>query len=155
MISEQDLFALTVWSEARGEPMDGKAAVAQVILNRTDRKYESDGTITGTCIHPNQFDFYYFKYVNGRYQRVASTVPQALNIASNALSEAKANPFVWGQCEDAIKAVQDGSYEPQNPDFHKLKDVALLYDNLAISQPVWAVPEKFIAKIGQHSFYRA
>jgi spore germination cell wall hydrolase CwlJ-like protein len=154
MISEQDLFTLTVWSEARGETMDGKAAVAQVIMNRTAQKYESDGTITGTCIHPNQFDFYYFKYVNGRYQRVASTVPQAMNIATNALAEAKENPFVWGQCEDAVKAVQDGSYEPQDPAWRKLKDVALLYDNLSISQPVWATPEKFILRVDHHSFYR-
>ena len=39
MIGPATLLALCVWEEARGEPQDGRVAVAEVILNRTRRRY--------------------------------------------------------------------------------------------------------------------
>lgn len=33
-LSEADVLAVTLWAEARGEPIEGKAAVASVIRNR-------------------------------------------------------------------------------------------------------------------------
>lgn len=65
--SRQDLLTLarTIWGEARGEPLEGQIAVAQVILNRwehgPDKWWNSGrieaqrGTIAGTCLSPWQF----------------------------------------------------------------------------------------------------
>ena len=55
LISDEALAVATIWLEARGESLDGKIAVAEVIRNRTARKYASDGTVAGTCFAPLQF----------------------------------------------------------------------------------------------------
>ncbi len=54
-MSFQEQIALrTMWQEARGEPADGKQAVAHVILNRL-----KDGrwghTLASVCLWPHQF----------------------------------------------------------------------------------------------------
>jgi len=36
-----------------------------------------------------------------------------------------------------------------------LDDRVVLYANLDISHPVWAIPTKFVAKIGAHSFFHS
>ncbi|GMS99207.1 hypothetical protein PENTCL1PPCAC_21382, partial [Pristionchus entomophagus] len=47
----------TIWLEARGEPHEGKVAVAYVIINRAraNRSYFGGNTIAGVCLHPHQF----------------------------------------------------------------------------------------------------
>lgn len=52
--SDEALAALTVYLEARGESFAGKLAVAAVIRNRMERRYQSDGTIAGTVLRPRQ-----------------------------------------------------------------------------------------------------
>ena len=49
---------LTIFGEARGEPFEGQVAVANVIRNRTRLKYQSDGTIEGTVLHPLAFSLW-------------------------------------------------------------------------------------------------
>jgi N-acetylmuramoyl-L-alanine amidase len=52
---EKDLvLAITLWGEARGEGIEGKIAVAFVILNRSIDKRWPD-TIQEVCIQPKQF----------------------------------------------------------------------------------------------------
>lgn len=41
--------------EAAGEGRPGMVAVAEVIRNRMERKYSSDGTVAGTVLRPKQF----------------------------------------------------------------------------------------------------
>jgi N-acetylmuramoyl-L-alanine amidase len=53
-LSDRDIVALTLYGEARGEPLDGKLAVASVLRNRLrdgrwGRTYES------VCLKPKQF----------------------------------------------------------------------------------------------------
>jgi len=45
MSKDLDILARTLFGEARGEQIDGKAAVANVILNRTRKSRGSDGKI--------------------------------------------------------------------------------------------------------------
>jgi len=46
---------MTIWMEASGEPYEGKVAVAEVIRNRTNSKFFSDGSIQDTVLRPMQF----------------------------------------------------------------------------------------------------
>jgi spore germination cell wall hydrolase CwlJ-like protein len=57
MISDKDIdtMARTVWGEARGESLLGKAAVAHVILNRVKADKWYGKTIHGVCKKPYQF----------------------------------------------------------------------------------------------------
>lgn len=55
LIPDRILAAITIWQESRGEPFDGKIAVAEVIRNRTRAGYMSDGSVAGTCLRAFQF----------------------------------------------------------------------------------------------------
>ena len=54
-IKDVDTLARTVYGEARGEPSDGKKAVALVILNRVKANKWYGKTITEVCLKPYQF----------------------------------------------------------------------------------------------------
>lgn len=53
---EQDCLANAVYFEARGEPIDGQLAVAQVVLNRVASKHYPD-SICDVVVEPWQFSF--------------------------------------------------------------------------------------------------
>jgi len=46
---------MTILQEARNQNLDGMIAVAEVIRNRAQAKFFSDGTIIGTVLNPYQF----------------------------------------------------------------------------------------------------
>ena len=53
---ETEILARTVYGEARGEPMEGRIAVAAVILNRVAAsQFRRDETIMGACLRYRQF----------------------------------------------------------------------------------------------------
>lgn len=53
---EQECLAGAVYFEAKGEPLDGQLAVAQVILNRA-KSGRFPGSICGVVFQPSQFSF--------------------------------------------------------------------------------------------------
>ncbi len=67
-----------VLQEAGNQVPDGMAAVARVMLNRTRRKYASDGTIAGTILGHDQFSWIDFAMKGEVYRRVAASPPMAL-----------------------------------------------------------------------------
>lgn len=71
---ERDCLARAVFFEARGEPLEGQLAVAQVILNRVaSGRYA--GTVCGVIAQPGQFSFSRFRTpADGRDWRVAKAI---------------------------------------------------------------------------------
>ena len=55
VLSERALAIVTIYQEAQGEDYAGKLAVAEVIRNRMNKQYASDGTVAGTVLRPLQF----------------------------------------------------------------------------------------------------
>lgn len=57
-LSTTDLMARLVYSEARGESMDGKEAVTQVVLNRGFKNLPEFGgqNISDVILHPGSFE---------------------------------------------------------------------------------------------------
>ena len=55
MTFHADILARTIYGEARGEAIEGKAAVANVILNRVSKGGWWGDTIESVCRHPWQF----------------------------------------------------------------------------------------------------
>ena len=49
------IFAKTIWAEARGEPLEGQIAVANVILNRARQGGWWGDDIAEVCCKPKQF----------------------------------------------------------------------------------------------------
>jgi len=49
------IFAKTIWAEARGEPLEGQIAVANVILNRARQGGWWGDDVAGVCCKPKQF----------------------------------------------------------------------------------------------------
>lgn len=123
--SPEDLAALTIYLEARGESFAGKMAVAAVIRNRMKLKYHSDGTVKGTVLKRKQFQ---------PWNR-----QQPHQVFAN---------FNKRRMQDSLLAwrlVQDG---------RNVVDGAVLFYNPQIAQtPLWAKVGTRVATIGGHEFY--
>lgn len=131
LISEDALAIVTIAQEAEGEPYIGKVAVAEVIRNRMNRKYASDGTVSGTVLRPLQFSGWNAKDP-GRLRTVRSdTTDIVIQQCVRAWEEAKAG-------SDVVRG-------------------AVLYYNpsLVTETPDWALPDSAteVAVIGQHHFF--
>ena len=123
--SPEDLAALTIYLEARGESFAGKMAVAAVIRNRMKMKYQSDGTVKGTVLKRKQFQPW------NRQQ------PHQV-LANFNKQRMKDSLLAW-------RLVQDG---------RNIVDGALLFYNPRIARtPRWAKVGHKVATIGGHEFY--
>ncbi len=123
--SPEDLAALTIYLEARGESFAGKMAVAAVIRNRMAMKYQSDGTVKGTVLKRKQFQPW------NRQQ------PHQV-LANFNKRRMKDSLLAW-------RLVQDG---------RKVVEGAVLFYNPRIARtPRWAQVGQKVATIGGHEFY--
>ena len=150
-MDDQTLLALCIWSEADGEPLVGKQAVARVILNRMRAHYESDGTVAGTVLWPNQFSGFWFDFQGDSYVRVCKTRQDAEARAERMLDKAQAEA-IWPACVAVAKAALAGALPPA-PALER----AVLYLNPAIIKhlPTWASADKECCAVGRHTFYEA
>lgn len=135
LIADDAIAIVTILQEAEGEPFEGKLAVAEVILSRTRHRYNSDGTIMGTCLAPLQFSGWNSKSTN----RIRT------------MRCCEADPMV-ADCVRAWNLATAGSSTVQG---------ALLYYSpatlvaLGVPAPDWASPlkSKQVATVGHHIFF--
>jgi hypothetical protein len=130
---ELDLQCLAenIYFEARGEPLDGQRAVAEVTLNRTRSPYFPH-TICAV-VHETQWDPL-------RRRFVAHFSWTELGALSEPTGPA------WKQAMTVASAAYDDTYMPVVPD-------ALFYHAVRI-RPDWARTKTAVATIGNHAFYR-
>jgi spore germination cell wall hydrolase CwlJ-like protein len=123
---------IAVWQEAEGEIFLGKVAVAEVILRRAKLKYNSDGTIAGTVSRRYQFSsFNDDSHDNLRLIR-SLQIDDDDPIVKECIS-------AWSQAKTGPEVVPG----------------AVLYANLDISSPAWALATKTVGKIDHHTFFLA
>ena len=156
-MTDEDLFALCVWDEAADQPYEGKVAVARVILNRIAAHYESDGTIKGTVLAPNQFSGFWFDMVAGKYRKICFSLAEAEARAEKLLLKATQDTLTWRLCCTAANDAKVGSDFKGGPQYQALaaEPRTLMYANLSICSPYWALPQNRVAVIYQHSFFKA
>src|ERR1700757_3201654 len=142
-IPDLELVALNVYMEARGEPTDGKCAVARVMLNRTNLPYCSDGTIYGTLMHKNAFSWVAWDYVNGKYQP-AYTTPEAQEGHILVCYTMAQKNIAWAACKSAAQAVMNGTYHSAAYD-RLTDDVVLYYAPSMVHAPAWAGTDNLVA----------
>ena len=127
-VVRSELWAIiTIRGEADGEPFAGKVAVARVIRNRMQFRYQSNGTVAGTVLAPLQFSTW------------------------NATSPPRAD-WARAQLEDPLTAEAVRAWQASEKD-EEVKD-AVLYHNPAVApNPQWKASARFIKTIGRHDFY--
>jgi len=129
--AELQCLAENVYYEARGEPMSGQYAVAEVTLNRVRSPYYPD-TIC-EVVHQSHWD-------PARKRRTAAFSWTALDIDGTPRGRA------WRQAKKAASAVYNNTHTPVVPE-------ALFYHATYVD-PYWAKTRKHVATIGNHAFYR-
>lgn len=152
-MDDTDALALCAFEEAVGEIDDGVAAIVRVVLNRTARRYQSDGTLQGTIFAPNQFSWTSWEMIGGHYTKVAHSPAEVAARAASLLAHAQALRTSWARVSRIVAQVRAGTYH--GPLYAALTDDAVMYLNRAIAAAVWATPDKQVCVIGHHTFYRA
>lgn len=133
ILSERALAVVTIYQEAQGELYAGKLAVAEVIRNRINQKYSSDGTVAGTVLRPLQFSGWNAKDPGRVRNAKLDDADPIVQECAKAWDEAMAG-------SDTVK----GAVLYYNPD-PKLVPVT----------PDWAMPDsaKEVARVGRHLFF--
>lgn len=129
--TDEELWALCVWRETRGESSEAKLGVAYVIHNRSvDAKHRWPRTVRRVILQPQQFSSFNPSDVNYRKYPAADEPAWA---DSKAAVQA-----VKGEAPDPTKGANFyHSFRPGDPHW-----------------PWWATPEKLTAQIGAFHFYR-
>ena len=134
IVNDQDVMiaARTVWAEARGEPYEGKIAVAHVLLNRwqsTTGQWAKDDTLATTCLRDQQFSCW------------SSGDPNFEKLQTIAVGD-----FVFRECLLAVlEALRPGNDDPTGGARHYK----------VIGTPaVWAEGRQPDLVLGHHEFYR-
>lgn len=124
--AEMECLAKAIYFEARGEPLDGQRAVAEVILNRVESP-RFPATVCAVVTQGNSRGCQFSYHCNGRSKaiRERAAYSRAVQVATAALS---------GQA----RALTDGA----------------TYFHTPAVRPAWS--RKFVrtARIGRHIFYR-
>lgn len=121
------LLALVIWREARGEPNEGKQAVAHVIRNRVLR---TPGQ--------NQWDH----VITAKWQFSSMTAPGDRTLVEWPTTPDPQFEACMLIASDAFNGVGD------DPTFG-----ATHYANLKVCNPAWAKTMKVAAVIGNHTFF--
>lgn len=137
-LSDLDVMALTLWGEARGESLDGKAAVAWVITNRAHRRHQS---IKDICLAKAQFSCWWRVGGAANYEALSLLAAQINQRTDPLLEECR-----W-VAEGVLKGViWDRTHEAD----HYL--TTMLYE---AAPPSWAETMPVSAVVGRHTFLRS
>jgi cell wall hydrolase len=122
-----DCLTAAVYYEARGEPREGQAAVAQVVLNRL-RDAHFPKTVCGVV-----------------YQGLASHECQ-FTFACNGATAARREPDAWDRAKAVATRALDGYVTPAVG--------GATHYHVASLGEIWGNQLVRVARIGQHVFYR-
>lgn len=132
--NDMDIFARTLYGEARGEYRHhGPAAfiaIANVIMNRLKRKGKYGKTITEVCLKPRQFSCW-------NQQDPNRTLIQKENLETDPL---------FHICRIIARKVINGVW----PDLTKDSD----HYHARSCKPYWAKAGKIKLQLGNHIFYK-
>lgn len=137
-LSEQEILGLTIYGEARGEPIEGQIAVGCVIRNRLHNSINR--TYHDICLAPKQFSCWNEDDPN----RIV------LEGLSNKIvsSEYTSNVYL-NQCLFVAEGIVENHILDNTKNANNYMTVAL-YESK--SRPGWAYKLREVAEIGNHVF---
>ena len=129
--AELHCLAENVYYESRGEPLDGQYAVAEVTMNRVASSLFPKSICE--VVHEKRWDVRRKRDVGA----FSWTELESLR---------KPHGAEWEQALEVAADVFDGTHEPTVPN--------ALYYHAKYIKPRWAKPNRRVATIGSHVFYR-
>lgn len=141
-LSERDVVALTLYGEARGEAIEGRIAVANVIGNRAKAQRASFGLTTrDVCLKAWQFSCWLPQGGADNYAAVLD--------AARALTRPDNTPPMLAECV----WIADGLLGHRFGDTVKGATHYLTADLYARQKPAWSVGLQPVASIHKHLFF--
>jgi N-acetylmuramoyl-L-alanine amidase len=137
-LSGLDVLALTVYGEARGEAIEGKIAVANIIRNRL-KTHRWGLTYERVCLAPMQFSCWTPKGGAANYAIVKALAAQIL------AGQQPADPIL-AECYWIAAGIQSGAARDN-------VQGATFYFVTRSTVPAWAVGHLPVCVIGAHSFF--
>ena len=137
----QDVLAMTIWGESRGESEEGRRAVASVIYNRSQWKGNSNLFMRGITPEGLATD-------RGRIRAVCLAKSQFSCWKWNVFTQEEPKPCSqWSDCCWVSKNVLCGVWKPSISSVYYHADY--------ITPPSWTKDLEVECKIGKHIFYKA
>lgn len=135
-MTERDVVGLTIYGEARGEPLEGQLAVASVIANR-----RADGrwgpTFALVCRAPYQFSCW-----NATDPNMSTLVRLAADLEHAVATDATLRRCLW---------IADGVVSGVLPSTVKL--ATHYYATSLRDTPRWAKSGRLVGRVGNHLFF--
>jgi N-acetylmuramoyl-L-alanine amidase len=137
-LSARDAVALTLWGEARDEPIEGIIGVANVIRHRQMKT----GHVWKTVVHQRlQFSCWWPQGGAENYERVIAMARQC--VTGQAITQAS-----WQECAWIAEGLMDGRFRDNVRGARHYLTTALL----AANPPAWAKGRTPDVVIGHHAF---
>jgi|MudIll2142460700_1097286.scaffolds.fasta_scaffold65317_4 hypothetical protein len=138
-----DIIGLTLWGEARSEPVEGLVAVASVIANRVrDPQGRFGKTWQEVCLKPWQFSCWIPEGGRVNYERMKLKAEQMM--ATRAWpdpKETRLRECLWVARGIIDQMIRDNTRGANH------------YHTTVLDPPTWADPRKITVRIGAHVFY--
>lgn len=142
-LSDFDAFWLTLWAEARSEPVEGQIAVASVIRNRVGKRFGD--TYKAVCLAPKQFSC----WNPGADENHVWLIEKArLVVGDYAERSTLPNDPAMRQLKYLAQGVMNGDLMSNV----KTADHYLTAELLATRPPAWAKDKTPVKYIGAHAF---
>lgn len=141
-LTDREAFILTLWAEARGEPIEGKVAVASVILNRWRQPRRYGQTIKAVCHARAQFSCWWKFGGAANYQALYRRA--AAVAAGTSFDDA-----LWRECVWVVDGLTTGALRSRvGTSTHYLTSALL-----KAAPPAWAQGKKPAYVVAAHSFF--
>lgn len=146
-LSEFDVLWLTLWAEARGEPVEGVIAVASVIRNRARYPLRFGRGYKGVCLKSKQFSC----WNPGTDINHVRLIKMAERIVSDYQVRSM---LVYDDVTRQIQYIAQGIMGGQLLDNTRKSDHYLTTALFETKPPAWARGKSPVAYIGAHAFLK-
>lgn len=135
-MTDLEALALTIWGEARGEPIEGKVGVAMVMRNRVLAHYGGQKTFVGVCTAHAQFS---------AWTEEAAQMQAEYELLTGDPTLAHHPDPDLRLCVEIAKATIAGTLSDNTRGANH-------YYNPSVVAPVWARTAPTLATLGHHRF---